>query len=48
MTPERLGFESVGHFGLFHTRHAAGFWLDTLLWHDGINPWPEQDVQVNG
>ncbi|CDM56376.1 MULTISPECIES: alpha/beta hydrolase family protein [Rhizobium] len=49
MTPERLGFESVGHFGLFHTRHAAGFWLDTLLWlRDGINPWPEQDVQDSG
>jgi predicted alpha/beta hydrolase len=40
LTPADLGMETVGHFGLFHDRHASGFWLDTLLWlRDGINPW---------
>jgi len=41
LAPEDLGRESVGHFDLFHARHAGGFWLDTLLWlREGINPWP--------
>lgn len=41
LTPEDLGFPRIGHFDLFHARHAAGFWLDTLLWlRDGTNPWP--------
>jgi predicted alpha/beta hydrolase len=41
LTPEDLGFPKIGHFDLFHARHAAGFWLDTLLWlRDGTNPWP--------
>lgn len=41
LTPEDLGFPRIGHFDLFHVRHAAGFWLDTLLWlRDGTNPWP--------
>ncbi|WP_442582318.1 alpha/beta hydrolase family protein [Mesorhizobium sp. ASY16-5R] len=40
LTPADLGMETVGHFGLFHDRHASGFWLDTLMWlRDGINPW---------
>ena len=39
--PADLDAEAIGHFDLFHDRHAAGFWLDTLLWlRDGINPWP--------
>lgn len=43
LTPAALGFQRVGHFGLFHVRHAAGFWLDTLLWlRDGVNPWPRR------
>lgn len=43
LAPEDLAMESIGHFDLFHARHAAGFWLDTLLWlKDGINPWPSQ------
>jgi predicted alpha/beta hydrolase len=34
---------AIGHFDLFHSRHANGFWLDTLLWlRDGINPWPNR------
>lgn len=41
LTPEDFGLAAIGHFDLFHARHAAGFWLDTLLWlRDGINPWP--------
>ncbi|WP_117192910.1 alpha/beta hydrolase family protein [Rhizobium terrae] len=41
LEPADLAVEKVGHFDLFHDRHASGFWLDTLLWlRDGINPWP--------
>jgi predicted alpha/beta hydrolase len=41
LAPRDLTAESIGHFDLFHARHATGFWLDTLLWlRDGINPWP--------
>lgn len=41
LEPGDLGFPKIGHFDLFHARHAAGFWLDTLLWlRDGTNPWP--------
>ena len=43
LSPSDLGYEQIGHFGLFHARHAAGFWLDTLLWlRDGVNPWPRR------
>ena len=35
-----LGHDSVGHFGLFHSRHADGFWQQTLSWlAEGRNPW---------
>lgn len=45
LQPADLGQEAVGHFSLFHNRHATGFWLDTLLWlRDGINPWPDREV----
>jgi predicted alpha/beta hydrolase len=41
LAPGDLALESIGHFDLFHARHAMGFWLDTLLWlRDGVNPWP--------
>lgn len=41
--PAELGLQAIGHFSLFHQRHASGFWLDTLLWlRDGVNPWPQQ------
>jgi predicted alpha/beta hydrolase len=44
LTLADLGFDAIGHFGLFHARHASGFWLDTLLWlRDGVNPWPSPD-----
>jgi predicted alpha/beta hydrolase len=43
LEPTDLGFETIGHFDLFHARHAPSFWLDTLLWlHDGVNPWPQR------
>ncbi|QJP13415.1 alpha/beta fold hydrolase [Starkeya sp. ORNL1] len=43
LTPGDLGFDAIGHFSLFHARHAAGFWLDALLWlRDGVNPWPQK------
>ncbi len=43
LTPDELGFAQIGHFDLFHARHATGFWLDTLLWlRDGTNPWPHK------
>ncbi len=43
LTPEDLGRQTVGHFDLFRSRHAYGFWLDTLLWlRDGINPWSDK------
>ncbi|MBA3448585.1 MAG: alpha/beta fold hydrolase [Pseudaminobacter sp.] len=42
LTPADLGMDVIGHFGLFHDRHASGFWLDTLIWlRDGANPWPD-------
>jgi len=41
LRPRDLGEESTGHFGLFHARHADGFWRETLRWlRDGENPWP--------
>jgi predicted alpha/beta hydrolase len=43
LEPRELGFDTVGHFDLFHSRHESSFWLDTLLWlRDGINPWPQR------
>jgi hypothetical protein len=32
LAPADFSLESVGHFDLFHARHAAGFWFDPLLW----------------
>lgn len=41
LKPGDLGFEAVGHFGLFHARHREGFWPATCRWlRDGVNPWP--------
>ena len=43
LSPSDVGQEEVGHFGLFHDRHASGFWLDTIGWlRDGSNPWPHR------
>jgi predicted alpha/beta hydrolase len=45
LNPSDLGEEATGHFGLFHCRHASGFWIDTVMWlRDGINPWPRKRV----
>ena len=42
LTPAALDVEDVGHFSLFHTRHAATFWRSTLRWlRDGEDPWPD-------
>lgn len=43
LSPADFDRPAIGHFGLFHERHAADFWLDTLLWlRDGRNPWPDR------
>jgi predicted alpha/beta hydrolase len=43
-----LGFDAIGHFSLFHARHAEGFWLDTVLWlRDAVNPWPRHGYLEN-
>ncbi|RCW27191.1 putative alpha/beta hydrolase [Ciceribacter lividus] len=43
LSPANLGVDRLGHFDLFHARHATGFWIDALLWlRDGINPWPDK------
>ncbi|WP_413991483.1 serine aminopeptidase domain-containing protein [Labrys okinawensis] len=40
LSPQTFGFDEIGHFSLFHSRHAAGFWQDTLEWlRHGRNPW---------
>jgi predicted alpha/beta hydrolase len=40
LSPSDLGVDSIGHFSLFHARHADGFWRDTVRWlRDEINPW---------
>lgn len=45
LRPSDYGRDTIGHFGLFHDSHAAGFWLDTLLWlRDGRNPWPRRVI----
>jgi len=46
LEPDDIGAERIGHFALFHDRHRADFWLDTLLWlRDGINPWPSRVIE---
>lgn len=41
LSPDDFDRREIGHFGLFHSRHAPDFWLDTLLWlNHGLNPWP--------
>lgn len=41
LSPSDFDRREIGHFGLFHDRHASDFWLDTLIWlRDGVNPWP--------
>ena len=41
LSPSDLDLARVGHFGLFHSRHAVKFWPLTLRWlGDGEHPWP--------
>lgn len=42
LTPQELGHDSIGHFGLFHDRHRDGFWSLVLSWlRHGDSPWPD-------
>lgn len=46
LTPADLGETAIGHFSLFHGRHAAGFWPATAQWlRDGVDPWPDRRVE---
>lgn len=46
LRPEDLGYAAIGHFGLFHSRHANDFWQGLLLWlNTGEHPWPESVVE---
>ena len=41
LSPADFDKKAIGHFGLFHSRHAPDFWLDSLIWlRDDLNPWP--------
>lgn len=41
LDPAGYGRTAIGHFSLFHDRHAADFWPDTLAWlRHGVDPWP--------
>jgi predicted alpha/beta hydrolase len=41
--PADFGHDAIGHFGLFHSRHAETFWPATLIWLlGGSNPWPHR------
>ncbi len=43
--PSDYGRAAIGHFDLFHDRHAAGFWRETLTWlRDGTDPWPARVI----
>ncbi len=49
LTPSDFGRDTIGHFGLFHDSHTAGFWTDTLSWlQEGRNPWPASSVNSGG
>ncbi len=46
LRPADFGRDAIGHFGLFHDSHAAGFWVDTLSWlREGRNPWPASELK---
>ncbi len=45
LAPADFGLDAIGHFSLFHDRHAQDFWRDSLRWlRDGENPWPGRVV----
>lgn len=40
LEPSFYDMTEIGHFSLFHSRHAAGFWADSLQWlRDGADSW---------
>ena len=49
LPPDALDSARVGHFSLFHDRHAAKFWPQTLRWlRAGENPWPDATSLPSG
>jgi len=47
LRPADLGHAQVGHFGLFHGRHAGDFWPATVAWlRGGENPWPGRGIAL--
>jgi predicted alpha/beta hydrolase len=49
LSPSDYGRKAIGHFDLFHDRHAAGFWADSLTWLvKGQNPWPGHGIDTMG
>lgn len=49
LLPQDYGLAEIGHFSLFHDRHRAGFWRDSLAWlKDGVNPWPDRRFDIAG
>lgn len=48
LKPMDLGYEQIGHFGLFHARHKEDFWQLTLQWLvNGNNPWAAEGRMIN-
>jgi len=46
LEPSFYGLQAIGHFSLFHARHAENFWRDTLLWlKHGKNPWDRSSLE---
>ncbi|WP_454816278.1 alpha/beta hydrolase family protein [Labrys neptuniae] len=49
LLPQDYDVAEIGHFSLFHDRHRAGFWRDTLAWlREGVNPWPHRRFETMG
>ncbi len=47
LEPSFYGLSGIGHFSLFHSRHADGFWADTLRFlRDGTDPWTGQPSRL--
>lgn len=47
LKPQDYDLTALGHFALFHDRHASDFWTDTLRWlRDGQTPWASRIVEV--
>jgi predicted alpha/beta hydrolase len=47
--PRDYGRKAIGHFSLFHDRHADDFWVDTVRWlQTGENPWSDDILPLDG